>query len=365
LNGLSSSIFITRNSQYVFAANQQSHVLTVVNRNTGGSYPLSLPGVYRVSTNTGGSIALAFVQNSNYVYYPRALTAAQTIAYSGGPSTWPTAVKDCEPQNGPIWCLFQAQSPDHVDATGNYYGAPLTFDRPVKALFSPDGSTAYILSCGPECGGSKSSVSLLPVAPMIYLSGQPSGLLPTTGNVTTIPVPGGASNALIDSSTMWVVGQQPQQVQGQTLYTGNLTVLNLTNNTVVPSTSTSPNPVSISDGAPGAISRMLLADDNTLWIGMTKCTNGVRAATGLPDGCLTMVNTTNNTVTLLEPYLGDLTGIAGVEGLNKIYVAQGGQVYIYSTKDGSAIDNQYVTVTGTAYDVAYMDATTDGDNTVY
>jgi hypothetical protein len=365
LNGLSSSIFITRNQGYAFAASQQSHVLTVVNRGTGGSYPLSLPGVYRVSTNTGGSIALAFVQNSNYIYYPRELTAAQTIAFSGGPTTWPTAAVDCEPQNGPAWCLFQVQSPDHVDATGNYYGAPLAFDRPVKAVFSNDGGTAYILNCGPECGGSNASVSVLPVAPMIYLTGQQSGLLPTTGSVTTISTPGGASNALVNGATLYVVGQQPVTVQGQTLFTGNMTVVNLANNTVVPSTAASPNPVSISDGAPGAVSRILLADDNTLWIGMTKCTNGVRAATGQADGCLTMLNTTNNTVTLLEPYLGDLTGMTDVEGLHKIYVAQGGQVYIYSTTDGSAIDNQYVTVTGTAYDVAYMDATTDADNTVY
>ena len=57
----------------------------------GATYPLSLPGVYRVSVNPGGSVALAFVQNSNYVYYPRKLTAAQSIAYSGGPSTWPKA----------------------------------------------------------------------------------------------------------------------------------------------------------------------------------------------------------------------------------------------------------------------------------
>jgi hypothetical protein len=365
LNGLSSSIFISRNQSYAFAASQALHVLTVVNRATGGSYPLSLPGVYRVSVNTGGSIALAFVQNSNYAYYPRQLTAAQTIAFSGGPTTWPRAAVDCEPLNGPAWCLFQVQSPDHLDATGNYYGAPLVFDRPVKAVFSADGGTAYILNCGPECGGSNSSVSILPVAPMIYLSGQQSGLLPATGSVTTIPVPGGASNALVADTTLYVVGQQPVQVQGQTLYGGNLTVLNLANNTVVPSTSTSPNPVSISDGAPGAISRMLMADNNTLWIGMQKCTNGVRAATGLADGCLTMVNTSNNTVTLLEPYLGDATGIAAVTGLNKIYTAEGGQVYIYSTTDGSAIDNQFVTVTGTAYDVAYMDATTDGNNTVY
>ena len=59
---------------------------------------------------------------------------------------------------------------------------------------------------------------------------------------------------------------------------------------------------------------------------------------------------------MLEPYIGDATGIAAVTGLHKIYTAQGGQVYIYSTVDGTAIDNQYVTVTGTAYDVAYMDA---------
>jgi hypothetical protein len=78
-----------------------------------------------------------------------------------------------------------------------------------------------------------------------------------------------------------------------------------------------------------------------------------------------MVNTTNNTVTLLEPYLGDLTGIAGVTSLHKIYVAQGGQVYIFSTVDGSSIDNQYVTVTGVASDVAYMDGLSDGNNTVY
>jgi hypothetical protein len=110
---------------------------------------------------------------------------------------------------------------------------------------------------------------------------------------------------------------------------------------------------------------MILADDNTLWIGMTKCTNGVRAATGQPYGCLTMYNTSNNTVTLLESYLGDLTGIAAVTDLHKVYVAQGGQVYIYATANGAAISNQYVSVTGTAYDVAYMDAVTDGNNTVY
>ncbi len=375
LSGLSSSIFISRNQSYVFAANQTNHQFTVVNRANNSAVSLSLPGVYRVSVNPGGTVAMAFVQNSNFVYYPRQLTSTQTISYSGGPATWPKAAVDCEPLNAPSWCLFQAQSPDSTDATGNYYGQPLAFDRPVKAVFSSDGGTAYVLNCGPECGGTASSVSLLPTSPMIFLLGQQSGLLPKTAALTAscltagasgcnIPVPGGASNALVTSSTLYVVGQQPQQVQGQTLYGGNLTVVTPPAGTTPATVST---PVSISDGQPGAVSRMILADDDTLWIGMTKCSGGVRFATNAAGGygCLTMFNTSTNKVTLLESYLGDLTGIAAVTTLHKVYVAQGGQVYIYSTVDGSSIDNQFVTVTGTAYDVAYMDGLTDDNNTVY
>lgn len=357
LNGLSSSIFITRSETYLFAANQTAHLLTIVNPASGGSISFGLPGVYRVSVNPGGSAAIAFVQNSNYVYFVRQLTASQTLAYSGGSSTWPRAAQDCEPQNAPTWCMFQAQSPDNVDATGNAYGAPLVFDRPVKAVFSADGGTAYVLNCGPECGGNTASVSALPVAPMIFVSGQQSGTLPTqsTLNGSTIAIPGGASNALVASSTMYVAGQQ---LLPDGLFTGNLTLVNLSNNTASA-------PISISDGTPGGISRMVLGDDNTLWIGMTKCNNGERFAKGLPYGCLTMFNTSTGTVTMLESYLGDATGIAAVEGLHKVYVAEGGQVYIYSTTNGSSIDNQYVAVTGTAWDVAFMDATTDADNTVY
>ncbi|HSZ16676.1 MAG TPA: hypothetical protein VK764_06220 [Terracidiphilus sp.] len=355
LTGTSSSIFVTRSQTYIFAAQQAAHVLTIVNQATGAVVSLGLPGIYRVSVNPGGTMALAFVQNSNYIYYPRQLSAAQTIAYSGGASTWPKAAVDCEPQNGPLWCLFQAQSPDATDATGNSYGAPLAFDRPVKAVFSSDGGTAYVLNCGPECGGTTASISSLPVAPLIFTTGLQSGTLPVTGTIPTIAVPGGSSNALVTGSTMYVAGQQ---LLPDGLFTGNLTVVNLASNTAGTATS-------ISDGAPGAVSRILLGDDNTLWIAMTKCNNGERFETGQPYGCLTMYNTSTNSVTMIEPYFGDATGVANVTGYHKVYVAQGGQVYIYSTVDGSSINNQYVTVTGTAYDVAFMDATTDSNNTVY
>ncbi len=358
----SSSIFITRNQNYVFAASQTAHQFTIGAPGSGASLGLNLPDVYRISVNPTGTVVLAFVQNSPYVYYPRALTSEQSIAYSGGPTTWPKAAMDCEPQNAPLWCLFQMQSPDSIDATGSYYGAPLTFDHPAKAVFSSDGGTAYILSCGPECGGTTAAFTPVPVAPMLFPLSQASGLLPNTTALAraTVPVAGGASNALIVSSTMYVVGQSPQQVNGTTLFGGNLTVVNLANNTITSNTA-------ISDGTPGAMSRIVEADDNTLWIAMTGCTTGVRYATnpGSGYGCLTMYNTATNHVTLIEPYIGNATGVTAILGLHKIYTAEGGQVYIYSTKDGSSINNDLVAVTGTAYDVAYIDALTDGDNTVY
>ena len=159
---------------------------------------------------------------------------------------------------------------------------------------------------------------------------------------------------------MYVAGQK---LMPDGLFAGNLTLVSVTGTST--STLSAGAPISISDGAPGARSRLIMADDNTLWIGMTKCSNGERYATGQSYGCLTMFNTTNNTVTMLEPYLGDATGIAAVVGLHKVYVVQGGQVYIYHTTDGSSINNQYVTVTGTASDVAFMDAHFDDNNTVY
>jgi len=349
LPGLSSSVFIARTGTYVIAANQQAQVLTVINKATGGTYSLSLPGVNHVSMNPGGTVMMAFVQNSNYAYYPRKLTSADSTALAASylaTQTWPPPYVDCEPKNLPGMCLAQVQDPS---------GNPISFNRPVKAIFSSDGSSAYILSCGPECGGTASSVSILPVGPMNVADGQQSGSIPTQSAMVTIPVPGGASNALEDSTTLYVLGEQ---LMPDGLFTGNITPVNLTNNTAGAA-------ISVSDSAPGQRTRMVLGDNNTLWVGGIRCTEGERFATGQPYGCLTMFDTGTNTVTMVEPYQGDLTGVAAVLLLNKVYIAEGGQVYIYSTSDGSAINNFYVTVTGTAYDVAYMDAQSDGDNTVY
>ncbi len=51
-----------------------------------------------------------------------------------------------------------------------------------------------------------------------------------------------------------------------------------------------------------------------------------------------------------------------MQDFHKIYTAYGGQVHAFNTADGSEIDNEFITVQGTALDVAYMDAITNADN---
>jgi hypothetical protein len=330
LPGASSSVFISRDQRYVFAANQAAHTVTVQDRSQGTSYGLNLPNVYRISINPSGSAALLFVQDSNQVYSIYKLQTNQQA---------PSNAEDCEPQNVPVYCVLPVAG---------------TFDRPTKALFSPDGGTAYILNCGPECGGTTASVSFLPVAGIIIQSGAPVPPGAPTAVTATIPVAGGVTNALANGSLLYLAGQQ---MQPDGFFSGYLSILDTGAQRV---TGTYP----IADGTH---TKMAFADDNTLWIGSTLCTQGERyhlgATTNL--GCLTMFNTASNSVTMIDSYKGDATGIAAVTSLHKIYTAEGGQVYIYNTVDGSALDNSQVTVTGTASDVAYMDATSDVDNTTY
>jgi hypothetical protein len=330
LPGASSSVYISRDQRYVFAANQAAHTLTVQDRTLGTSYGLNLPNVWRVSINPSGTAALAFVENSNLVYSVYKLQANQHT---------PANAEDCEPQNLPVYCLLPV---------------PGTFDRPTKAIFSADGTTAFVLNCGPECGGVQASVSFLPVAGIIVQSGAPIPPGAPTTVTATVPVPGGDTDAIQNANLLYLAGQQ---LQPDGYFAGYLSILDTNAKQVTGA-------YSISDGTH---LKMLFADDNTLWVGSQLCTQGERyhqgATTNL--GCLTMFNTANNSVTMIDSYKGDATGIAAVTGLSKIYSAEGGQVYIYNTTTGAAMDNSQVTVVGTAYDVAYMDGLSDDNNTTY
>ncbi len=373
--GYSNSIFISRNLNYVFAANDANHVVSVVDRPTGKSYVLNLPGVYGISINPGGTIALAFVKDSDQapnqstatgtsngdfsVYSIVKLTQAESLAAANkphftytGPNGETNTAEDCEPQNLPAYCVFPVST-----------GPNAKFNHPIKAVFSSDGSTAYVLDCGPECGGTESGLTAIPLTKSAMNPGGTgaSGVNLVASSFT--PIPKGATDADFNGNTMYIAGQQCQNfVQGQPctgLFTGYLTVYDTTTGKI---TGTYP----ISDGYHD---KMLFGDDNTLWIGSNLCNAGVRyqeaqAGKNVQYGCLTMFNTQTHAVKI-DSYKGDATGIAAVGTLHKVYSAEGGQVYIYSTKNMSELDNSNVTVAGTVTDVAYMDSGTDADNTYY
>jgi len=374
-------------------AAQQAGVLVFT---TGGvSYDLNLPGVNKVVIDPGFSVVLAMVQNSNTLY--RIVRLPQTPN-----PVLPPGYVDCEPLLLPQYCV--------VPVAG-------TYDRPVNVNFSLDGSTAYVLNSGPENGGTTASVSFLNMAPLNINTvptvnplgtGAPSPMatLPN-GTANPVAIPGGVTASLSDGTYLYLAGQQLQTSGAyKGLFAGNLTTVNLGTYAVS-------KPVSISDGTH---TKLLFADNNSLWIASSNCANGVRAATaaaelaaqGLTDqagnyNCLTMATTgtatppvtiipavvqsTNSTVTpVVVPYVntnqnqyyyGSATGLCWVQNYYKVFTAYGGQIHAFYTglnpapivetqsedENGGApgleLDNINITVQGTVFDVAYMDAETN------
>jgi hypothetical protein len=309
--------------------------------------------VYKVAVNKGDTVALAMVRNSNVLYRIFKLNQSQYPTQQAAIAA--TGSADCQPTLLPVYCAVSV---------------PGTYDEPTGVYFSLDGTTAYVLNCGPECGGKTASVTLLQQG-ALNNNVIPSSPVQPNPMIANVLVPGGVTAALSDGTTLYLAGQQ---LQADGLFAGFLSTINQATNTIT-------GKYSISDGSH---SKMLFADNNTLWIGSQYCATGERAKLGQNYNCLTRVvlggttlspqvlpNVTPGSATAVVPYpnqnnnqyyYGSLTGLCWVQNYNKVYTAYGGQVHIFSTVDGSEIDNQYVTVQGTALDVAYMDALTDDAN---
>jgi len=371
----STSIAVPPTFGHVYAAQETAGLLGVLDKTTGGTYELNLPNVFQVVVNQGDTVVLAMVRNSNSVYRVIKLNANQYLTSTAAIAA--IGAVDCQPFNLPIYCVIPVNTGGNASA----------FDRPAGAYFSLDGNTVYVLNCGAECGGTTSSVTyLLPGA--LQINTYTNSTVPAQQNPnafsSNLPVPGGVTTAVSDGNNLYVAGQQ-RQPDG--LFAGNLSIISLATNAV---TST----LSISDGTH---TKILFADDNTLWVGSQLCATGERAARAAQEiaagqatdqsanyNCLTRVVlpsgstaasafivpavTQSATSPVVVPYpntnqnqyyYGDLTGLCWVQGLHKVYTAYGGQVHAFNTVDGSEINNANITVQGTALDVAYMDAVTD------
>ncbi len=365
--GPASSVFVPEDTQAVYTAVERLGTFTISAPASGSatstsltaSYTFPVPSVYKVVANPAHSVVLLMLRNSDLVYRLLQLNSDQVS---------PPGALTCQPVNKPVYCLLPVGSTQPDGSVSEP-----AFHRPVDAYFSPDGSQVYFLSCGRECGGTAATGDDAPALNFANLNTLRTDYYPpsatyTSPVVSSTPVPGGATVALSDGSTVYVAGQS---LAADGLYTGNLSLIRLATQTVSAT-------YSISDGTH---TKLLFADDNTLWIGSSNCANGERAAHNQNYNCLTRYDITNRTAAIvpavtpggtvtvpypnenLDPYYyGSLSGLCWVEGLNKVYTAYGGQVHAFNTADGTEINNINITVQGTANDVAYIDASTNAAN---
>ncbi len=222
------------------------------------------------------------------------------------------------------------------------------FDRPVSAIFSSDDSTAYVLSCGAECGGTAAKVTALNM---------------TTGVAgASVAVPG-ATVGLLDGANLYVAGtplpgsatiggcQSPAQPGGCI-------------STISVSTMTLAGSVRIGDGHHGAIAK---TGNGELFIGATTCSNNQNEDANNPtySGCLSIytpgapkavVPIPNCGLNPNTPALtcGDVTGIQPIAGRTVVYIIQGGELVIYDTTT-NALRGTQIDMSGKCFDVKQPD----------
>ena len=210
------------------------------------------------------------------------------------------------------------------------------FSRPVYAIVN--GSTAYILNCGLQCGGGKpASVAVFDLNSLTITN--------------TIPVDA-ATWALLSGSTLYVAGTSPTNnaCTGQTTAAttcGRLDVVDLNSGVVT-------NNYVITDGYHD---RMDMSVNGQLFIGSHDCTNigNANNPSGEVRGCLSILNTTTNKI-VIPPDNGDVNGLQSFSTRYIEYVAEGGNLRVYdTTKDILYINtyNDYLP-TGTIPIVGYV-----------
>ena len=195
------------------------------------------------------------------------------------------------------------------------------FDRPVYGIIN--GNTAYILNCGPQCGGTQASVMVFD--------------LPTLTITNKIPVDA-ATWALLNGSTLYVAGTSTtnNSCTGQTTAAttcGRLDIIDLSSGTVTGS-------AVITDGYHD---RMDLTVNGQLFIGSRNCTNvgDVNNPSGEVRGCLSIFRSIDNSV-LMPPDNGDVNGLQGFVSRNIEYVAEGGSLRVYDTTKDILLINDFV-----------------------
>jgi len=278
---------------------------------------LPIPSVHYLAQNGDGSKLLAFSDNSD--------TVTVVSPFNLRPGQKNASCNPAPPD--PIVCQF---------APG--------FDRPIAGFFNSDNTQAWILNCGPECGGVQASVQVLDLH-------DPAN--PVAGTAT--PIPGGVTVGFIKGQTMYVAGNPPV---GSNPCTGGPTTAATTCGrlTVVDLTALSTTPVQPIAVIPdGYHTKIDISGDGQLFVGSQGCTNIVPVNAGDEQrGCLSILNTNNGNL-IIPPDNGDVTGLQPITNREVFYVVEGGELRIYDTTTDKLSTLHSIDVFGHAVDVKLID----------
>ena len=314
------SMFISADNSTGYAAvrnapvtGKSPGVLEVVSLNTLSiTNSLPIPNVHYVAQSHNGNRILAFGDNQNTVtivvpaYIGTNQNATITVCQDGTSQTDPSL---CDPN------------------------APKIFDHPVWGVFNSDDTKAYILSCGPECGGSAANVAVLDL----------------TTNTAVAGVAVAASTiGTLDGSTLYVAGTPPNTACGSgTAATTCGTVQSVNVNSMTAST-----PLLVTDGYHY---RMEMGSNGQVFLGAKACTD-IDISGGEVRGCLSVFNSKTNGV-VIPPETGDVAGVTGIQPItdrNVVYVVEGGELWIYDTTTDKLQPTQ-IDLVGQAVDVKLVD----------
>jgi hypothetical protein len=198
------------------------------------------------------------------------------------------------------------------------------FDRPVAAFFSSDDSTAYVVNCGAECGGTTASVQQLNLADNTLGSNVAVCASGTTQCASSVGLMNGTTLYLAGTPFSGGVASLPCPA-GTTQATacGLLSIVDLSSMTVTNSA-----PIIITNGYHN---HMALGANGQLFTGARTCTeiNAVNPGDEVR-GCLSIYNTQTGAV-VIPPANGNVTGIQPIANRSVVYVVQNGALEIYDT----------------------------------
>lgn len=292
--------------QYVLVFDSSSKALNFVDldtETTTTSFTLNSDADDMVLTSDGkfAYIALRNLSEVAFVDVVNKTIAAFPAVPSvpGTPAVIPQARRLLLSKDGTKLLVFSDNSDfiTIINTTDKTIATVVGFDRAYTGLLSSDSNKVYILSCGPESGGTVAKVSVLDL---------------TTNTITAQQNVNGATVGLLDGNSLYVAGNATGS--------GTLDVLDAT--TLAPSKT-----INI---YPGLHTRMASPASGKVYVGAETCSASV-------NGCLSIVNISGGTVAPGEDpadplftsrIAGGVTSILPITGRSVVYVIRGGNLRI-------------------------------------